>query len=139
MPRINWMQPRERLKKDYFDLNLNVQEKRVCWKSVILKTIMIILRGEEMEALILCLTSPKYTALYQVYIVVVHENFHIQKTQNIKVGLHLLQQADGLMDDEDEEIPTDDIIERMEERLEAAQNQQKRLFLIIFQVWRNLK
>lgn len=137
MPRINWMQPRERLKKDYFDLNLNVQEKRVCWKSVILKT--IILKGEEMEALILCLTSPKYTALYQVHIVVVHENFHIQETQNIKVGLHLLQQADGLMDDEDEEIPTDDIIERMEERLEAAQNQQKRLFLIIFQVWRNLK
>lgn len=43
------------------------------------------------------------------------------------------KQADGLMDDEDEEIPTDDIIERMEERLEAAQNQQKRLFLIIFQ------
>lgn len=30
--------------------------------SVILKT--MILRGEEMEALILCLTSPKYTALY---------------------------------------------------------------------------
>lgn len=50
-----------------------------------------------------------------------------------------MQQADGLMDDEDEEIPTDDIIERMEERLEAAQNQQKRLFLIIFQVWRKLK
>lgn len=69
-----------------------------------------------------------------VHIGVVHENFHIQDTQNIKVGLHLLQQADGLMDDEDEEIPTDDIIERMEERLEAAQNQQKRLFLIIFQV-----
>lgn len=63
----------------------------------------------------------------------------IFRTQNIKVRLHLLQQADGLMDDEDEEIPTDDIIERMEERLEAAQNQQKRLFLIIFQVWRNLK
>lgn len=43
------------------------------------------------------------------------------------------KQADGLMDDEEEEVPTDDIIERMEERLEAAQNQQKRLFLIIFQ------
>ena len=38
------------------------------------------------------------------------------------------------MEDEDEEVPTDEIIERMEERLEAAQNQQKRLFLIIFQV-----
>lgn len=69
-----------------------------------------------------------------VHIVVEHENFHVQD-----IGLHLLQQADGLMDDEDEEIPTDDIIERMEERLEAAQNQQKRLFLIIFQVWRKLK
>lgn len=53
---------KRKVKKRLFWFNLNVQEKGVCWKSVILKT--IILRGEEMEALILCLTSPKYTALY---------------------------------------------------------------------------
>lgn len=39
------------------------------------------------------------------------------------------------MEDDEDEVPTDEIIERMEERLEAAQNQQKRLFLIIFQVY----
>jgi nuclear cap-binding protein subunit 1 len=38
------------------------------------------------------------------------------------------------MEDDEDEVPTDEIIERMDERLEAAQNQQKRLFLIIFQV-----
>lgn len=41
---------------------------------------------------------------------------------------------DGLDDDDDEDVPTEGIIERMEERLDLAQNQQKRLFLIIFQV-----
>lgn len=39
-----------------------VKKKYYFENSVILKT--MILRGEEMEALILCLTSPKYTALY---------------------------------------------------------------------------
>ena len=41
---------------------------------------------------------------------------------------------DGLDDEEDDDVPTENIIERMEERLDLAQNQQKRLFLIIFQV-----
>ena len=38
------------------------------------------------------------------------------------------------MDDDDREIPTEEAIERMEERLETAQKEQKNLFLIIFQV-----
>lgn len=42
--------------------------------------------------------------------------------------------ADGLDYDEDDEIPTEEMVERMEEKLELVQNQQKRLFLIIFQV-----
>lgn len=42
--------------------------------------------------------------------------------------------ADGLDYDDDDEVPTEEMVERMEERLELVQNQQKRLFLIIFQV-----
>ena len=45
-----------------------------------------------------------------------------------------LQMADGLDYDDDDEVPTEEMVERMEERLELVQNQQKRLFLIIFQV-----
>lgn len=41
--------------------------------------------------------------------------------------------ADGLDYDDDDEVPTEEMVERMEERLELVQNQQKRLFLIIFQ------
>ncbi|KAK3584715.1 hypothetical protein CHS0354_036492 [Potamilus streckersoni] len=41
--------------------------------------------------------------------------------------------ADGLDYDEDEEMPSEEKVERMEEKLEIVQNQQKRLFLIIFQ------
>jgi len=37
------------------------------------------------------------------------------------------------MDDEDDDIPTADQIENMEEKLEGAQSEQKNLFLIIFQ------
>lgn len=47
--------------------------------------------------------------------------------------------ADGLEYDEDEEVPTEEMVERMEERLELMQNQQKRLFLIIFQVQYHLE
>lgn len=46
----------------------------------------------------------------------------------------LFQMADGLDYDDDDEVPTEEMVERMEERLELVQNQQKRLFLIIFQV-----
>ena len=43
--------------------------------------------------------------------------------------------TDGLDTEErDEDVPTEEQIERMEERLEEAQGQQKNLFLIIFQV-----
>ena len=42
--------------------------------------------------------------------------------------------ADGLDYDDDDEVPTEEMVERMEERLDLVQNQQKRLFLIIFQV-----
>ena len=42
---------------------------------------------------------------------------------------------DGLdLEDRDEDFPSEEMIERMEERLEEAQGQQKNLFLIIFQV-----
>lgn len=41
--------------------------------------------------------------------------------------------ADGLDYEEDDEVPTEEMVERMEEKLELVQNQQKRLFLIIFQ------
>ena len=44
------------------------------------------------------------------------------------------QEADGMEIFSDEEVPTEDMIERMEERLETATSQQKNLFLIIFQV-----
>ncbi len=37
-------------------------------------------------------------------------------------------------DDEDEDVPNEEMIERMEDRLDAAQSEQKNLFLIIFQV-----
>ena len=49
-----------------------------------------------------------------------------------------LQMADGLDYDDDDEVPTEEMVERMEERLELVQNQQKRLFLIIFQVSHSL-
>ena len=45
------------------------------------------------------------------------------------------QEADGMEIFSDEEVPTEEMIERMEERLETATSQQKNLFLIIFQVW----
>jgi hypothetical protein len=36
----------------------------------------------------------------------------------------------------DEDTPTEEMIERMEEKLQSAQSEQKNLFLIIFQVTR---
>lgn len=36
------------------------------------------------------------------------------------------------------ERPSEDVVERMEEKLEAAQADQKNLFLIIFQVFKNV-
>ena len=37
-------------------------------------------------------------------------------------------------DEPEENIPTEEMIERMEEKLEEAQSEQKNLFLIVFQV-----
>ena len=46
-----------------------------------------------------------------------------------------LQRRDGLdLDDDDLDVPSEEMLERMEEKLEAAQSEQKNLFLIIFQV-----
>ena len=45
-----------------------------------------------------------------------------------------IQMRDGLDVDSPEDVPTEEMIERMEERMEAAQSEQKNLFLIIFQV-----
>lgn len=45
-----------------------------------------------------------------------------------------VQTRDGVdLIDESEDVPTEEMIERMEDRLEAAQSEQKNLFLIIFQ------
>ena len=42
---------------------------------------------------------------------------------------------DGLdFDIRDEDVPTEEMIERMEEKLETVQGEQKNLFLIVFQV-----
>nr|KAG5706568.1 hypothetical protein BaRGS_028739 [Batillaria attramentaria] len=43
------------------------------------------------------------------------------------------KEADGMEIFSDEEVPTEEMIERMEEKLETATSQQKNLFLIIFQ------
>ncbi|KAK7116077.1 nuclear cap-binding protein subunit 1-like [Littorina saxatilis] len=43
------------------------------------------------------------------------------------------KEADGMEIFSDDEVPTEEMIERMEERLETATSQQKNLFLIIFQ------
>ena len=46
-----------------------------------------------------------------------------------------LQHRDGFdLIDLEEDIPTQEMIERMEEKLEQSQGEQKSLFLIIFQV-----
>lgn len=41
---------------------------------------------------------------------------------------------DGLEEENPDSVPSEEQIERMEERLEEAQSEQKNLFLIIFQV-----
>ncbi|XP_025076781.1 nuclear cap-binding protein subunit 1-like [Pomacea canaliculata] len=43
------------------------------------------------------------------------------------------KEADGMEIFSDEEVPSEEMIERLEEKLEAATSQQKNLFLIIFQ------
>lgn len=53
---------------------------------------------------------------------------------NGKYLISFLQEADGIEMFSDEEVPTEEMIERMEEKLELATSQQKNLFLIIFQV-----
>ncbi|XP_064620133.1 nuclear cap-binding protein subunit 1-like [Lineus longissimus] len=67
-------------------------------------------------------------------------NKHVAKLQkeveDAKDRLEAAQRKlrDGFEDDiRDEDIPSDEMIERMEERLEGAQSEQKNLFLIIFQ------
>lgn len=44
------------------------------------------------------------------------------------------QAADDIETEKDDETPNSEMIERMVEKLEGAQSQQKNLFLIIFQV-----
>ena len=46
----------------------------------------------------------------------------------------MFQAQDGFDFDLEEDTPTEEMIERMEEKLESAQSEQKNLFLIIFQV-----
>ena len=52
----------------------------------------------------------------------------------LRCSLTIKQEADGMEIFNSEEVPSEDQIERMEERLEMATKQQKTLFLIIFQV-----
>ena len=55
--------------------------------------------------------------------------------KSFKMDDQFIKVRDGLDTEErDEDVPTEEQIERMEERLEEAQGQQKNLFLIIFQV-----
>ncbi|WAR00785.1 NCBP1-like protein [Mya arenaria] len=64
---------------------------------------------------------------------------HVEKLQKEAeeardlLDAHKKKIADGLDYDDDDDVPTEEMVERMEERLELVQNQQKRLFLIIFQ------
>lgn len=48
--------------------------------------------------------------------------------------LNCKQAADDIETEKDDETPNSEMIERMVEKLEGAQSQQKNLFLIIFQV-----
>ena len=58
----------------------------------------------------------------------------VRKKNNINNTLSvIIQEQDGL-DVLDDDVPTDEAIERMEERLESATSAQKNLFLVIFQV-----
>ncbi len=72
---------------------------------------------------ITCTSLPVYVPLYKLMCICIH------------VCTLLQQVRDGLdLEDRDEDFPSEEMIERMEERLEEAQGQQKNLFLIIFQV-----
>ena len=57
------------------------------------------------------------------------------KPHKVLISVFDFQLRDGFdVDLEEEDLPTEEMIERMEERLETAQSEQKNLFLIIFQV-----
>ncbi|CAH1796073.1 unnamed protein product [Owenia fusiformis] len=66
-------------------------------------------------------------------------NKHVQKLQKeVDDARDQLEAAerrmrDGLGMDDDQDTPSEEMIDRMEEKLEAAQSEQKNLFLIIFQ------
>ncbi|XP_033749402.1 nuclear cap-binding protein subunit 1-like [Pecten maximus] len=89
--------------------------------------------------------QPEFTKFYvweMMHSTIRKMSKHVDKLQKDveeakdKLEAHKRKRADGLDFDEDyseDDVPTDEMIERMEERMETAQNQQKRLFLIIFQ------
>ncbi|ELT97533.1 hypothetical protein CAPTEDRAFT_202900 [Capitella teleta] len=66
-------------------------------------------------------------------------NKHVQKlTKEVEDAKDRFEAAerrarDGLDEDNDDDVPSEEQIERMEEKLEEAQSEQKNLFLIIFQ------
>ncbi len=67
-------------------------------------------------------------------------NKHVQKLQKqVEEARDKLEAAenrarDGFdLEEQDEDVPTEEMIERMEDKLESAQSEQKNLFLVIFQ------
>ncbi|CAG2189177.1 CBP80 [Mytilus edulis] len=86
--------------------------------------------------------QPEFTKFYVweiMHSTITKMSKHVDKLQKEvddakdKLDAYKRRINDGLEDDDDDEVPTESLIERMEERLDLAQNQQKRLFLIIFQ------
>ncbi|CAC5396916.1 NCBP1 [Mytilus coruscus] len=86
--------------------------------------------------------QPEFTKFYVweiMHSTITKMSKHVDKLQKEvddakdKLDAYKRRINDGLEDDDDDDVPTESLIERMEERLDLAQNQQKRLFLIIFQ------
>lgn len=85
--------------------------------------------------------SPEFTKFYVWEIM--HMTIHrmtkqVQKLQHEVAEAHekihaATRNKEAGLDADDEEPPTEEMVERMEEKLENAQSQQKNLFLIIFQ------
>lgn len=90
--------------------------------------------------------QPEFTKFYvweMMHSTIKKMSKHVDKLQTDlddskdKLDAARRKKAEGLDlvgdEDMDDDVPTEEMVERMEERLETAQSQQKRLFLIIFQ------
>lgn len=84
--------------------------------------------------------APEFTKMYVweiLHLTIRKMNKHVQKLQKevdeAREKIRKVEAEEGSPEKEDKDHPTEEMIERMEERLEAAQADQKNLFLIIFQ------